>query len=193
MEGLAYRLVPIKTKNRDGQTGRVATDIMYDNVMNKFKWGGMDKDVYMNETNMRMTYNIRNNFARLSDALLKEGKVDSAVKVLDRCLEVLPDKSIPYNFFMTPIADGYYRAGLPEKGTVIIKRLAEIYEDDLDYYLSLEGDYATSVSQDTQRALSIMQRLIQMARNYQQTELLEELKGTFELQQQRYAQWQIKS
>lgn len=193
LEGLAYRLVPIKTKNRDGQTGRVATDIMYDNVMNKFKWGGMDKDVYMNETNMRMTYNIRNNFARLSDALLKEGKVDSAVKVLDRCLEVLPDKSIPYNFFMTPIADGYYRAGLPEKGTVIIKRLAEIYEDDLDYYLSLEGDYATSVSQDTQRALSIMQRLIQIARNYQQTELLEELKGTFELQQQRYAQWQISS
>ena len=60
LEGLAYRLVPIKTKNRDGQTGRVATDIMYNNVMNRFKWGGMEKgEIYLDETNMRMTYNLR--------------------------------------------------------------------------------------------------------------------------------------
>ena len=46
MEGLTYRLVPIrKDKNRDdGQPGFPDTDIMYDNVMNKFEWGGLDTE-----------------------------------------------------------------------------------------------------------------------------------------------------
>ncbi len=44
LEGLAYRFVPIKqTENEEAQGGRVNTDLMYDNIMNKFLWGGMDK------------------------------------------------------------------------------------------------------------------------------------------------------
>ena len=73
LEGLAYRFVPVKTKSLDGQTGIVATDEMYDNLINKFKWGNMgDPNVYLDETNMRMTMNFRNNFARLADALIME-------------------------------------------------------------------------------------------------------------------------
>jgi len=179
LEGLAYRLVPIKTKGQAGQVGRVDTDIMYDNVMNKFKWGGMDGDVYMNETNMRMTYNLRNNFARLADALLKEGKKDSAILVLDKCLAVMPDKTIPYNFFLTPIAEGYYRAALPEKANKIIRRLMEIYEDDLDYYLSLKGERAKSIKNETQRAMSVFQRLVALTKVYKQVELRKELEEKF--------------
>ena len=224
LEGLAYQFVPIKTKSRDGQTGRVETDIMYDNLMNKFVWGGMDKEVYMNETNMRMTYNLRNNFARLADALLKEGKIDSAVNVMDRCIEVMPDKTIPYNFFMTPLAECYYRAAqykkaqimmekikldtaqvegiensleeeekswtsLEDKGAAIISRLAVIYEDDLDYYLDLEGDYAKGAETETQRAMSVMQRLAQIAKMYKQAELGAELSAKFDGLQQRFSQW----
>lgn len=224
LEGLAYQFVPIKTKSRDGQTGRVETDIMYDNLMNKFVWGGMDKEVYMNETNMRMTYNLRNNFARLADALLKEGKIDSAVNVMDRCIEVMPDKTIPYNFFMTPLAECYYRAAqykkaqimmekinsdttqvegvensleeeekswtsLEDKGAAIISRLAAIYEDDLDYYLDLEGDYAKGAETETQRAMSVMQRLAQIAKMYKQAELGAELSAKFDGLQQRFSQW----
>ena len=179
LEGLAYRLVPIRTKGQGGQTGRVDTDIMYNNVMNKFKWGGMDGDVYMGETNMRMTYNLRNNFARLADALLREGKTDSAIMVLDKCIAVMPDHSIPYNFFMTPIAEAYYRADEVDKANALMVRLAEIYEDDLDYYLSIRGDKAKSISQETQRAMSVFQRLIQIARAYKQEAFLKELEDKF--------------
>ncbi len=187
LEGLAYRLVPIKTKGQGGQVGRVDTEIMYDNVMNKFKWGGMEGDVYMGETNMRMTYNLRNNFARLADALLKEGKKDSAIAVLDKCIEVMPDKTIPYNFFLTPIAEGYYRAGLPEKANKIIKRLMEIYEDDLDYYLSLRGERATSIKNETQRAMSVFQRLLAITKRYKQEELIKDLEEKFAKLQTEYS------
>ena len=112
LEGLAYRLVPLKGGEDDlGQRGRVETSIMYDNMMNKFKWGNMpDPDVYLDENNLRMTMNFRNNFARLADALLQEGKRDSAIAALDRCVEVMPDANVPYNIFMIRIIENYYKA-----------------------------------------------------------------------------------
>ncbi len=188
LEGLAYRLVPLRTKNRDGQTGSVDTDIMYNNVMNKFKWGGMKNGVYMGETNMRMTYNLRNNFARLANALLNEGKMDSAVKVLDKCIEEMPDAEIPYNLFMTPIAEGYYRAGEFDKANTIVNRLVEIYADDLDYYLSLKGKYASKVTQETQRAMSVMQSMVRITRSFKQEELNKELQAQFDLLNQSFQQ-----
>ena len=41
LEGLAYRLVPMNAHSTDGQPGTVNTDIMYENLMNKYKWGNM--------------------------------------------------------------------------------------------------------------------------------------------------------
>jgi len=66
IEGLTYRLVPIKTKKSDGQTGRIESEIMYDNLVNKFQFGNMnDPGVYLDETSMRMTMNLRSNFYSL--------------------------------------------------------------------------------------------------------------------------------
>ena len=67
-EGFAYRLVPIKTPASSGQVGRIRTDVMYDNIINKFKWGNMnDPKVYLDENNVRMSMNVRNSFVRLAD------------------------------------------------------------------------------------------------------------------------------
>ncbi|MBL0105526.1 MAG: hypothetical protein IPP51_18145 [Bacteroidetes bacterium] len=85
---------------------------MYDNVMNKFVFGNMnDERVYLDENNLRMTTNFRINFSRLAEELMLEGKRDSAIKVLDKCVEVMPDKTVPYNYFMTKVAELYFRAG----------------------------------------------------------------------------------
>ncbi len=178
IEGLAYRLVPYVPQA--GQP-RVATDIMYDNVMNKFKWGGMEGggDIYLDETNMRMTYNLRNNFARLADVLLKEGKKDSAIAVLDRGIEVMPDEVVPYNFFMLPMAEAYYRAGAPEKANPVVERLADIYEDDLNYYLSLKGEYAEQTDNEKNRAMSVMQRIMTITKAYKQEELAKNIEERF--------------
>jgi len=135
--------------------------------------------IYLDETNMRMTYNLRNNFARLADALLKEGKKDSAIVVLDKGIEVMPDEVVPYNFFMLPMAEAYYRAGAPEKANPIVKQLADIYEDDLNYYLSLEGEYAEKVDNNKKRAMSVIQRLMTIAKAYKQEELTKNIEERF--------------
>lgn len=77
VEGFAYRFVPISGVDNPERLafGTVATDIMYDNMMNKFKYGNMnDPKVYIDENNSRMMTNIRNSFNRLATGLIEEEK-----------------------------------------------------------------------------------------------------------------------
>ncbi len=181
LEGLVYRLVPVRTKNEDGSTGRVNTEVMYDNMMNKFQWGNLNHpDVYLDETNLRMCMNFRNNFARLANSLLDEGKKDSAVAVLDKCMEVFPESAVPYNYFVLPVAEAYYRAETFDKANAIISRLIDIFDAELGYYYSLEQAQQSRVDFDKQQALYILQRIMQITEQLKQTEMNNKVKPVFE-------------
>jgi len=181
MDGLAYRLVPYKSKSFDGQTGEVDTEVMYDNIMNKFVWGGMEEgDIYMDENNRRMCMNLRNNFARLAGNLLAKGENEKAIKVLDKCLVAIPENNVPYNFFILPIAETFYKLGEFEKGNTIVRSLVDRYEDDLKYYVSLKGKDRRSVQQEMDRAKYILQRLIVMTNEeFKDSGLADEMRDRF--------------
>ncbi len=202
LEGLGYRFVPIKTPSTSSsQPGRVEEDVMYDNMMNKFEWGNMkDPRVYLDQNNVNMTSNFRNNFGRLAESLLSAGKRDSAEKTLDKCMEEMPDATVPYNVFVIRLAELYYlcdspllnagqeltasgqtrKAGATQKANEIVKRLSEIYQDDLHYYFSLKGTpFAKYVERDMNQAMAIMQELIRISQNAQQTELTKQLQSNF--------------
>lgn len=172
LEGLSYRLVPMKTSNPDGQTGYIHTDKMYNNLMNKFVWGGVDKhDIYMNENNRRMCMNLRNNFARLADALVRENKKDSAIKVLDRCLEVLPENNVPYDYFILPVSEAYYRAGAADKANKLMTHLFALYEEEVTYLLRFNKDMMKGVASQLQQDSQIMMRISQVVKMNQQEAL----------------------
>ena len=181
LEGLAYRLVPIKATGVDGQTGNINTTVMYDNLMNKFKWGNMqDSTIYLDETNLRMTMNFRNNFARLANALTLEGKKDSAIKALDKCMDVIPEKTIPFNYFILPVAEAYYKADAIEKANKIIKRLIDLYEENLVYFFAFTGSKAAEVKDKKEQALGIMNRIAFITNNYKQDALSKHAKDIFD-------------
>ncbi len=217
LEGLAYRLVPIRTpQSNSGQTGRVNTEVMYDNMMNDFRWGNMnDPRVYLNQNNQNMAMNFRNNFARLAESLLDEGKRDSSLSVLDKCLEVMPDKTVPFNLFVLRIADGYYDAakydvntGTPivpitpelerrdksvshaiSMGNAVVNRLADITEDDLHYFLSLKGTkWHKGIERDMNQSMAVFQELYRMAQKANQDSLASDLERRFAVLSQRYNQ-----
>lgn len=168
LEGLAYRFVPIKTNSLDGQTGIVATKQMYDNLIHKFKWGNMgDSAVYLDETNMRMTMNFRNNFARLADALIAEGEFDKAEVVLDRCIEIMPDETIPFNYFNLPIADAYYRINKKDKGSEIVMKLAENYFDELSYFSTVDEKILSKMQREYGLASEVVNNLFRLSQTYQ--------------------------
>ena len=180
LEGLAYKLVPVKTKLADGQTGKVESAIMYKNLMEKFKWGGMDqKGVYLDENNLRMTMNFRNNFGRLAETYLAEGNSEKAIKVLDKSLQVMPAENVPLNIFVLRYAQIYYRAGANDKGDQLVKKLADVYEDDLSYYFSLKGKWANAVERDMQQAIAVLQELGRITKEAGRKELSTEMEKRF--------------
>tara|TARA_B100000809_G_scaffold265484_1_gene324459 strand:+ start:194 stop:3271 length:3078 start_codon:yes stop_codon:yes gene_type:complete len=181
LEGLAYRLVPFKAKSYDGQTGEVNTEIMYKNLMTQFKWGGMKEgDLYMNENNRRMCMNFRNNFARLSTEFIRTGQKEKAIEVLDECLAAIPERNIPYDYFMLSIAENYYRLEEYEKGNAIMGSLVDRYENDLRYYVSLKGAAKKSVQSESDRARYILQQIIMMTNDrYKEAGMKEGMQDRF--------------
>lgn len=190
LEGLAYRLVPVNNISMDGQEGFVDTEIMYNNMMNKFAWGGMETGkIYMDENNLRMTYNLRNNFARLADALIREGKKDKAIKALDRAMQVMPKEIVPYNYFILPIAESYYKAGQNAKANEILSALAKQYDAELNYYFSLGPDFISKTENESQQAMSILQRMLQVTKMFGEEKLNKEVDAIFKKHEQTYLRY----
>jgi hypothetical protein len=181
LEGLAYRLVPVKTKSTSGEVGCVNTTVMYDNMMNKFKWGNFnDTSLYFDETVVGMAMSLRLSFTRLANALSEEGKKDSAIKVLDKCQEIFPEKNASYNYYELLVAESFYKAGDTAKANLILTHMTDNYEADLKYYFSFKGSKAGTVDFHKQQALGIMQKIAMIALEYEQEELSARAKKIFE-------------
>ncbi|MFA5587734.1 MAG: DUF2723 domain-containing protein [Mariniphaga sp.] len=183
VEGFAYRFVPISGVDNPERLafGTVATDIMYDNMMNKFKYGNMnDPKVYIDENNSRMMTNIRNSFNRLATGLIEEGKKDSAIAVIDRCFELIPGSIVPYEYFTLELAENYYRAGAREKGKQILEEVFNTFDDELAYFFTMGVRFTNSaaVNEEIQRNLFYMQRIERTARNFEETELQEKIEAS---------------
>ena len=136
LEGLAYRLVPYISNSTDGQTGTIHTEIMYDNLINKFNWGGLNNsDLYFDETNTRMVMNYRNNYARLAENLFLKGDTARALEVIDRCIYEFPREVVNLTYFTIPIIDLYYKSQEYEKGDDLLAVMIDDYFKEY-YYLS---------------------------------------------------------
>jgi tetratricopeptide (TPR) repeat protein len=172
LEGLAYRLVPIHQTSQRGQLGSIDSDIMFDNMINKFRWGGVqDSSVYLDENNMRMLGNFRNNFGRLAETLINEGKKDSAKIVLDRCMEIMPHDRVPFDYFMLQIIENYYRLGYTEKARTYVIQLSDVTSEELKYFLESGRQYRNNLEYELQLRMHVMQEIVRMTETYDQKEI----------------------
>jgi MFS family permease len=136
LEGMAYRVVPIENPGRNAQSCPVRADSCYVNMMQKFGFGGIKENpnIYLDENILRMTMNLRGNYARLAQALMDKGQNDMAIKVLDHSLQEMPKDRVPYNYFVAMYPDLYFKAGAPEKAKKLSQELWAEAKDDLKYY-----------------------------------------------------------
>ncbi len=81
LEGMAYRVSPVTIdKPAPGRNRNDRSETMYDNMMNKFKWGNADvPGVYLDENNRRIYNVFRRQFGRLAKALALSGDKTRAV------------------------------------------------------------------------------------------------------------------
>jgi tetratricopeptide (TPR) repeat protein len=133
-----------------------------------------------------MTMNLRSNFDRLASALLQEGKKDSAIKVVDRAFEVLPERNVPYNFFVVQLAEDYYQAGVNDKADKVLKRYADIIEQELVYYYSQKPKIMKKFDSEIQRNMSIFKFMLDVARRGKRDELVKDFDARFRKLESRY-------
>ncbi|MFO0321821.1 MAG: DUF2723 domain-containing protein [Bacteroidota bacterium] len=176
LEGLAYRLVPIKnTESEMQQGGRVKTDVMYDNIM-KFEWGGLDKEgVSLDENCTRMASNMRMQLATLAGALINKGQKDKAEKVLDLCLEKMPDANVRFEATIYTVIAGYYQLGKMDKATKLSTQLFDIFENDFKVYTSQKTSHRASFNREIEQAKELMKRLTMLAEQFNQEAYYKEL------------------
>ncbi len=157
LEGLAYRLVPVRSHDNGWlDYGSVATDIMYDNVMNKFVWGGAnDPEVNIDYHHQRNISVIRArlNYARLAIALSGNGEKEKALEVLDRCMEALPLNKIQYDPYIGNLIEAYFEAGNPDKALQMVSDMRDHYYEEMDYFLSQDDYLVKSAEYNIQLAL----------------------------------------
>ena len=159
-EGLAYRITPFNTKASGAKN--FDTEKVYNNVMNRFKWGGLDKPgLYIDETVMRMCYTHRHLLAQLAMQLIAEGQNAKAEKVLRKAEKVLPEYNVPYTFISgaADMARAYALIGKKADAARILNKVWADAKSYADYYLQLTGSRFMMSQNDVLRQLYIMQNI----------------------------------
>ncbi len=175
LEGLAYRFVPVFNERKRDASGRketdfgkIATDIMYDNLMNKFEFGNMEEPgVYLDETNRRVIYNLRNIYGRLGKDLAERGRKQEAIQVLDRAMEKMPEEKYAYDYFVFNIIEGYYMAGETERAREMLNKFADRLDEELAYYTQFTGDDRNKVNQEMGVASQYYRQILRFLGQYE--------------------------
>ena len=160
--GMAYGIVP---KHAGMQPN---TEKMFDNVMNKFKWGGVDKPgIYIDENTMRMCKSYRQFvFNKLAEALLKEGKNEKALQVLDKCMEVLPPENVPLDYTGLSTGECYYVLGQKEKAEQIFTAIADNAMRNINWFFRLNAVQLASVTAELEHNLAVMNQVLIVNKHY---------------------------
>ncbi len=159
-EGLAYRITPFNTTALDA---KIDTEKMYDNLMHKFKFGGIDNpNVYLDETVLRMAQTHRRMFIQLATQLIKEGKNDKALKALDYSLKVIPTSTVPHDYIMSSskeMAEDYIALGQKEKAESILNDMGNKAVEYITWYLSFDNSRLAGSYEDIVRNFYILDEI----------------------------------
>ena len=165
-DGLAYRLVPLRPNPAEPT---VNADTMYETLMQKFKFGGADKNnIYFDENGRRVLISIRSAFSTLGQVLAGKGDKDSALKVLNYGYQKLNPTTLPYGMVSfrnqeditsMQYAYAFYLAGDSVKGAQIADAVIRDCREQVDYYNSLSDNDAGAFQEDLQTAKAIVGQL----------------------------------
>ena len=117
----------------------VNIEAAYDNMVNKFRWGGLEKnpDIYFDETSRGMLSSYRLSFTQLIDTLIDEGENEKALTALDKVTTMIPSSAVAYGTDGIIFARAYYRLGEKEKGEVLIADISDRINKNLDWFVRL--------------------------------------------------------
>lgn len=178
-EGLALRLLPLKADTSANRGELINTPVMYNNIMNKFKWGNVKKAKYLDPQSADDTFIFTNLFDSLISSLIKEGKTEEAKKAVDKYYAVMPEKyyglrAVIGKYYM---AENLYKLGETAKANAIIVKNADFIQKELKYLADISQSKKTMIGTQniTQLGMPIMYQMAKLTTEYKQTQLTHQL------------------
>lgn len=159
-EGNAYRIIPVKNPNPNKSF--VNVEVMYENMMNKFHFRGLDNpDVYYTEDYRNFVLNNRSSFNTLTEALLDRGDVERAKEVLLYNLNTITDEGVSYDYTTAGTVPYLYSVGEDERARQIAQLMGDRAIEMLEYLTTYSNkgglDYEIRTNMVT---LNILQRAL---------------------------------
>jgi hypothetical protein len=171
-------------------------------MMDKFGFGGIKENpnIYLDENILRMTMNLRGNYARLAQSLIEKNEKDKAIKALDHSLVEMPKARVPYNFFVAQYPSLYYAAGDNAKAKKLSDDMWASAKEEIKYYQYsfgvvlqrardggdrneeaglMQGKFIQE-NRPLQEQLYLMQLLTQAAKQYEKPEVAAAMEQEFE-------------
>ena len=166
LDGLAYKLVPIKTPI-EGKSmfdmGRIDTDKMYANIQ-KWDWRNInDGEIYLDEQTKRNSISMRNNLFRLSEAFSNKGDLLKALEILDLSLEKMPIKDFDHYSLSLGYPEAYYRLGDSKKARETSNVLLTIFKEKLIWLSTFSMDNTALIFDEIDTTLYMYKNVISQA------------------------------
>jgi hypothetical protein len=141
LEGLALRIVPIRSQSEQGLFvygyGRVDTEKVYDNVMNKFRWGNFDThETFIDKSYGPSIQSIRIVILRTARRLVNQGQNEKAIELVEKYLASFPHYNFPYDWNTMQLLSVMIQGGGYERAKPHLETLAASTADHLNFYTS---------------------------------------------------------
>ena len=141
-------------------------DVVRDFVNSCRKYG-IKPGIYIDENTMRMCKSYRQFvFNKLAEALLKEGKNEKALQVLDKCMEVLPPENVPLDYTGLSTGECYYVLGQKEKAEQIFTAIADNAMRNINWFFRLNAVQLASVTAELEHNLAVMNQVLIVNKHY---------------------------
>lgn len=185
LEGLALRIVPKRSQSEPQYgiigSGGVNTDAVYENVMEKFRWGNFDKyELFVDRSYAPSVQSHQLSMRRAALQMVQEGKRDEAIALIDKYFEAFPDMNFPYDYRAYYMISVYLTANAYDKAKPHMAILADRVADQLYFFNSIDADVLeSSFETDYLLAMRTKDDLLRDASQNHDTEFTTELQEKF--------------
>jgi hypothetical protein len=175
-EGFVFHLMPLKADPAvTDQYAKTNSLVMYDNMMNKFKWGNFKTAKYLDAQSTSVFYpQLVGAFADLAVGLMKDGHNDLALNTLHKFDAVMPDISpgLGAEQGKISLADTSYKLNEVALGNKLVNSVDNYLTDQLNYnYYLLQNNPAEIDYSMVQYGVSFLNGMAAITNEGHQTEL----------------------
>jgi len=168
LEGLGLRIIPVKSKSDKRMqiygSGRVDADKIYENIMTKWKWGNFDTHkTFIDESYSPEISAMKMVMSRGAQELIARGEKKKAADLAKKYFAAFPNYNFPYDYSIIPFIEVLVSAGEIEEAEKQIDILADVVDQNMQFFYSLDKDDLNSFDmeiQKTQMAIGGLMRVL---------------------------------